>query len=167
MQYLSSSGSTTSAFPSTSTLISGDELVALAALVFGAFGVFTGFDLRVLTLTAAPPSWLDCITVPGTSRFGRRLAAVGIVTLGDVSTTGVCRAVVAGVVLALARVAGAVIGAGAGVSTSSGGMVDFRDAGLAGGGEEDSSVLGAIELLAALAARVVDAGVEISVEVEG
>jgi hypothetical protein len=95
----------------------------------------TGFVLRVLTLTAAPPSWLVCRTVPGTSLLLRRLAAVGR-DLGDVSVVGVNTCSAAGVADAL-RLLLVVTGAGrlgAGVAAmtstvSSGAAVDLREAG--------------------------------------
>ena len=55
--------------------------------------VFAGFVFRILILTAAPPSCVDCVTRPGASRFGRLLAAVygvfGVVSIGKVRVASV------------------------------------------------------------------------------
>lgn len=144
---------------------SGDVLLA-------AFFCLPGLFLRLLTLTAGPPSWLDCVTVPGTSRFGRRLAAVGS-PRGEESTAGVCRRESDGVrrlaaagVADVLRLAALTMPATASKTDSSvgsaGGTVDFRDTGRDGGGGVDSSVLGATELRDVLAACVRVAGVDVS-----
>lgn len=125
-------------------------------VLLAAFFCLPGLFLRLLTLTAGPPSWLDCVTVPGTSRFGRRLAAVGN-PRGEESTAGVWRResegvrrlVVAGVADVLRLAARTVPGPASSTGSSAasmGGIVDLRDTGRDGGGGVDSSVLGATEL---------------------
>jgi hypothetical protein len=168
MQYRSSLGSTISVRPSISTRTSGDVLLA-------AFFCLPGLFFRLLTLTAGPPSWLDCVTVPGTSRLGRRLAAVGsprgdesIVGVWRIDADGVRRVVTAAGVADARRLVARVLAIACSVVAissprSRGGTVDLRETGLdIGGGGVVSSVLGATEDRATLAALVSMPGVEVS-----
>src|SRR5205809_1117969 len=94
-QYLSSSGSTSSCLPSTSTRICGNAASA-AFWACATLDCLLGFVFLVLTLTAAPPSWLDCVMVPGASLLLRRPAAV-VGPFGVASGAGVLRVGMAGV----------------------------------------------------------------------
>lgn len=98
MQKRSSSGSITSVLPSMSIRIWGSS-VARAAICFSVLvvvvvcclGLGPGLFLRLLMLTAAPPSAEDCVICPGASRLGRREAAVwggGALDGGDEGATG-------------------------------------------------------------------------------
>ena len=149
MQYLSSSGFNSSCVPSTSTRISTSGAAAAPEAPFFGVAVFVclpGFVFLLLILTAAPPSWLDCVTVPGASLLLRRLAAV---LFGEGSTTGVLPT--AGVGVRRLDLVGAID------SGSREGTPDRRDPGLEVGAGVDS-VFGAIDACLVLDARVVVVG---------
>lgn len=152
MQYLSSSGSTSSCRPSTSTRICGRFSACKAAEDLGVVLVcLTGLVRRLLTLTAAPPSRLLCFKVPGASRLLRRAAAVVLGLPSTPTGPGVRRPASDGVMDSRRLLRLEACG-----STEA--AAERREGGREGAGGVDS-VFGTTLARWTLAARVVGAGV--------